>query len=308
MKKIKGLVLFSGGLDSLLTAKLLLKQKIEIKLITFKSYFFNGDLALKSAKQLSLKPEIIDISEDHLRIVKKPKFGYGAVINPCIDCHLLMLKKAKEKMEKEGFNFIATGEVLGERPMSQNIKALKLIEKESSLSNFLIRPLSAKLLPPTLLEKKGLIKRELLEAIKGRSRKRQLILAKEFKFSFIPSPAGGCLLTDLNFGKRLKELKDVFPDFKGDDIELLKLGRHFWEDKVKIVVGRNKEENFLIEKLTKKGDILVKIKNYPSPTTLIRSYNKKIEKEVIDKAKFLTVYYSNKAKNKKDIEFLLLKK
>ncbi|MEM3640568.1 MAG: hypothetical protein QXH37_01405 [Candidatus Bathyarchaeia archaeon] len=236
---------------------------------------------------------------------------------------LKSLAKPKGALVEE--NIETVGEEVGEKPIdvwnfvgTDSSSLMNLFHKAKEAFNGLGRSIRQrqsltkdewsilKVLENTF--KKGLIKRELLEAIKGRSRKRQLILAKEFKFSFIPSPAGGCLLTDLNFGKRLKELKDVFPDFKGDDIELLKLGRHFWEDKVKIVVGRNKEENFLIEKLTKKGDILVKIKNYPSPTTLIRSYNKKIEKEVIDKAKFLTVYYSNKAKNKKDIEFLLLKK
>jgi tRNA U34 2-thiouridine synthase MnmA/TrmU len=307
MKRTKGLLLFSGGLDSLLAAKILLKQNIDLKLITFESYFFKSDLAKKSAKQLSLELEVIDISKEHLEIVKKPKFGYGQGANPCIDCHLLMLKKAKEKMINEGFDFIATGEVLDERPKSQNFKALKLIENSAELTGLILRPLSAKLLPETIAEKKGLVKRELLEAIKGRLRKRQLELARKFNLKDFPMPAGGCILTDLNFSKRIKKLLSINSNFDSNDVELLKIGRHFWEKDGQIIVGRDEKENIKLESLKKENDILIKMKNYPGPTTLIRIHNQKTYQSnlelIINKAKQLTQFYSPKARNKNDIFF-----
>jgi tRNA U34 2-thiouridine synthase MnmA/TrmU len=309
MRKLKAILLFSGGLDSMLAAKILLEQGIKVLPVFFKSYFFGPTIAKKSAKVLGLRLRIISFSREHLKIVKRPKFGYGASMNPCLDCHILMLKKAKEMMKKEKFDFVATGEVLGERPMSQNRRALDLVEKESSLKNYLLRPLSAKLLEPTALEKEGLIKRESLFDIRGRSRKRQIELAKKFGLKWYPSPAGGCLLTDFEFGKKLKELLEKYPKFGGNDVEILKLGRHFWFGKVKIVVGRNENENLKIKKLAKKGDVLIEMKNYPGPTTLIRNYGEgKIEKNVLEKAKSLTKFYSTKARNKKDVKFEIAKK
>ena len=207
-------------------------------------------------------------------------------------------------MLKGKFDLVATGEVLGERPMSQNPKSLKLIEKKSGLRGYLLRPLSAKLLEPTIPEKKGLIEREKLLDISGRSRKRQLKLAKKFKIKSYPSPAGGCLLTDLEFSKKLKDLFEKYPRCQGNDIELLKLGRHFWQDKVKIIVGRNEEENKKIRKLAKRSDVLIEMENYPGPLTLVRSYSKrKVPSRVLEKAKFLTKYYSTKSRQKKNVKF-----
>jgi tRNA U34 2-thiouridine synthase MnmA/TrmU len=306
MKKVKALVLFSGGLDSMLSAKILMEQGIKVIPVYFKSYFFGPEIAKKSAEILGLKLKVIDISKEHLKIVRKPKFGYGQSMNPCIDCHLLMLKKAKEIMKKEKFDFVATGEVLGERPMSQNKKALELIEKLSSLKGYLLRPLSAKLLEPTIPEKKRLVDREKLFDIKGRSRKRQIELTKKFGIKWYPSPAGGCILTDLEFGKRLKELFEKKKKIDENDIELLKLGRHFWFDDIKIIVGRNHEENLKIKKLARKGDILIEMKNYTGPTTLIRG--KGIKNEILEKAKELTKFYSTKARDKEDVKFVIIKK
>jgi tRNA U34 2-thiouridine synthase MnmA/TrmU len=324
MKKVRALVLFSGGLDSVLAAKILMEQGIEVFPVFFKSYFFGPEIAQKSAKENGLKLKVIDFSKEHLKIVKKPNFGYGSSMNPCLDCHILMLKKAKELMKKNSHgririsrgqrlseryshaDFVATGEVLGERPMTQNKKALELVEKESSLSGYLLRPLSAKLLKETIPEKKGLIDREKLLDIQGRSRRRQIELAKEFKIKFYPTPAGGCLLTDPEFGKRLKELLKNYSKFTDNDVELLKLGRHFWEGRAKIVVGRNHQENLKIEKLAQKKDILIEMKNYPGPTTLIRSYGGKFSKEILEKAKNLTKFYSKKARDKKDVEFKII--
>jgi tRNA U34 2-thiouridine synthase MnmA/TrmU len=303
----KALLLFSGGLDSILASKVLLDQGIKVTPVYFKSYFFGPEIAKKSAKEIGLKLKVIDISKEHLKIVRKPKFGYGKSMNPCLDCHLLMLKKAKEIMKKEKYDFVATGEVLGERPMSQNIQALKILEEKSSLKGYLLRPLSAKLLEPTIPEKKGLVDRERLLKIQGRSRKEQIELAKKYKINNYPQPAGGCLLADLEFGKKLKELFNIAKKIDKKDIELLKLGRHFFEKNHKIVVGRNEKENKEIKKLVKKGDILIEMKNYPGPLTLIRNYQGKIKEEIIEKAKNLTQYYSVKSRDKKDVLFKVKK-
>jgi len=295
--RVRALVLFSGGLDSILAVKILQEQGIEMTGISFVSYFFNAGLAKKAAKQLKIKLKIIDFSEEHLAMVKTPKYGYGKAINPCLDCHILMLKKAKEIAGMGKFDLVATGEVLGERPMSQNKQALESVEKESSLKGYLLRPLSAKLLKPTILEKKELIDRSKLLNISGRSRKRQIALAKKWGIKEYPTPAGGCLLTDLQFGERLKELLSHWPDCQGNDALLLKLGRHFWVNDNKIIVGRNKEENEEIKKLAQKGDILIEPKDFPGPTILIRTKTKILEESLI-KAKDLLIKYSPKLKKR----------
>ena len=310
IKKIKKeprcLILFSGGLDSMLAAKILIKQGIKTTGLTFKSYFFDEKQAEDSARQVGLKLKIVDFSRDHLKIVQKPKFGYGKSMNPCIDCHLLMFKKAKEIMKKESYDFIASGEVLNERPMSQNIRALKLIEKRAGLEGLILRPLSALILPPTLPEKLRWVKREDLYGIHGRSRKIQLRLARKFKIRKFPTPAGGCILTDLEFGKRLKELFKRSKKILRNDIELLRIGRHFWfNSRIKVVIGRNEKENEKLEKLALKGDLLISMENYPGPTVLIRNYeNTRIPEEIVAKAKELILRYSPKARDKLDVKFL----
>ena len=293
--KTNALVLLSGGLDSILVIKLLQEQDIEVTGISFVSYFFNADLAKKAAKQLKVELKIIDFSDEHLAMVKDPRYGYGKAINPCIDCHLLMSRKAKEVMKKEKFDFVATGEVLGERPMSQNKQALELIERESGLEGYLLRPLSAQLLEPTIPEKQGLVDRDKLLDISGRSRKKQMALAKKYKIKEYPTPAGGCLLTDLHFGQKFKELLKHWPDAQGNDVQLLKLGRHFWLEDNLIIVGRNQEENRQIKKSSQKGDILIEPKEFPGPTILIRS-KKKISKESLIKAKELMIRYSKRSR------------
>lgn len=304
MKKIKALVLFSGGLDSLIAADLLKKQNIEITALIFKSYFFNGERAVKTARKNNISIKLVDLSKKHLAMVKQPHYGYGKAANPCIDCHLMMLQEAKKIMDKEKYNFIATGEVLGQRPMSQNLRALNLIAEKSKLNGWLLRPLSAKNLKISEVEKNNLIKRENLLAIKGRSRKKQLKIAKDNKLIGYDTPAGGCLLTEKNFGIKLKKLFEINPECNGNDVKILKYGRQLWEKETKIVVGRNQEENKQLEKLARHGDILIEIKNYTGPITLIRSYNQRpISQKVINKAQELTQFYSVKARDKKDVRF-----
>ena len=307
MKKVKALVLLSGGLDSILAVKVLTEQGIEVTGVAFESYFFNAGAAKKAAEKLGIELKIVDFSEDHLRMLKSPKYGYGKTANPCIDCHILMLKMAKKIMEKESFDFVATGEVLGERPMSQNKEALVLIKKESSLSGYLLRPLSAKLLEKTIPEKKGLVNRDKLLDISGRSRKRQISLAEKWNIKEYPTPAGGCLLTDLEFSKKVKDLFKICPRCRESDIHLLRYGRHFWKGEVKVIVGRDEEENKQIKKLKKKRDVLIEMKNYPGPLTLVRSYGGlKVGLEVLEFAKKITKYYSTKARSKKDVKFRII--
>jgi len=282
MKKYKCLALMSGGLDSILSAKILKEEGIEVTPICFNSFFFSSVLAEKAAKQIGLKLRVVDFSKDHLKMLKNPKHGYGSAVNPCIDCHLLMIKTAGKIMKKEGYDFIATGEVLGQRPMSQNINSLNLIEKESGLKGLIVRPLSVKVLPATIPEQLGIIKRDHFYDISGRGRGRQIELAKKFKIKEYPSPAGGCILTDINYSKRLFELFKRVPKFTGNDAQVIKFGRVFWKDNLLIVVPRDAKECLEIANLRKRGDVVLEPHNFSGPTVLIRKYKKSSREEMID--------------------------
>jgi len=295
----KGLCLFSGGLDSVLGIRLLQRQDVDMVGLTFVSYFFSAETPMRMAQQLNIPLRVIDISLEHLTMVKQPHYGYGKNMNPCLDCHLMMLRRAKQVMIEDGFDFVATGEVLGERPFSQNLAALNLLEKQSGLAGYLLRPLSAKLLPPTILEQKGLINREKLLDISGRSRQKQIALASEWGIAEYPTPAGGCCLTDPGFSGRLKELLAHWPEASGDDIQLLKYGRVFWQDNVLLIVGRNQEENNQLEKLKLPNDTLISPKNFSGPTILIRNkINVSSDTEsVVSLAQGLIQKYSKKYSN-----------
>ncbi|MEJ5166199.1 MAG: hypothetical protein WHV67_04130 [Thermoanaerobaculia bacterium] len=274
--KVRALGLLSGGLDSSLSALLLLKQGIEVEGL----YFNNGFCIIEAQKKLGKKTlnpvedfvskykinlRYIDIRDEFLEILKNPKYGYGSAFNPCIDCRIMMLKKAKEIMEDENFDFIFTGEVLKQRPMTQMPRTLKLIEIKSGLEGLIVRPLSQKLLPETIPEKKGLIKRELLMDIEGRGRKKQIKLAKELGLSNYPSPAGGCcFLTDKNYKGRFLDLINYKKEIKPVEFFLIKIGRHFRLSKdVKLIIGRDEKENeILMEK--SKGFILL-VPSEPAP-------------------------------------------
>ncbi len=303
MKKARALVLLSGGLDSILTVKLLLEQKIKVETLVFKSCFFGSEHAQITAEKLGVNLKIVDFSRKHFEMVKNPRHGYGKNMNPCIDCHMLMLRVAKEIMTRKGFDFVATGEVLGERPMSQNKQSLKLIEKQSGLKGYLLRPLSAKLLEPTEAEKQGLINRSKLLSISGRSRKEQLAMAKKWKIDWFPTPSGGCLLTDSRFSEKLRDLIKNIAKPSMDDIDLLKVGRHFWDNGVKIIIGRNHQENLKLRELGKNNDVLLEMKEPAGPTALIRGYKKEISEKSIQKAKELIRAYAPKARDKKRISF-----
>jgi len=290
----KALLLFSGGLDSLLVAKILMEQKIKVVPVCFKSLFFDCSLAQKTIKNLGLKLKIVDISQKHLKIIKKPKRSVGKGMNPCIDCHLFMLKTAKEIMIKDGYDFLATGEVLNERPFSQNRNIFALAEKELNLEGLILRPLSAKLLPTTIPEKKGLVKRAKLFGISGKSRKPQIALAKKFKIKDFPNPAGGCILTDADYAKRLKDLFSKIPNCDGLDCLILRSGRIVWNDKIMLVIGREEKDNQQILKLKKPNDVVLEPDNFAGPTVLIRGFGKKINEKLIKVGVELLLAYSKK--------------
>ncbi len=308
MRKNKVLVLFSGGLDSMLVVKMLQEQKLNLVGLTFISYFFDAEQAERTAKQLKLKLKIVDIAEIHLASVEKPKHGYGKNMNPCLDCRILMLRRARKIMAEEGFDFVVTGEVLKERPMTQSKQSMKLVEKEAGLQGFLLRPLSAKLLQITVPEEKGWINRNKLKEIVGRSRKEQMKLAKKYKLKDYPSPAGGCLLTDPEFSLKLKKLLSFKSSLVKNDIELLKNGRQFFQEGVWLIVGRKEEENKKIKNLVRKGDFLIEMENYPGPVILGHNLAAKQKAFIaqIEKAKEMIIRYSAKARTKKDIKFKII--
>lgn len=253
---MKALALFSGGLDSSLAIKLILEQGVEVEAINF-SMPFNSciDKVRAVAEKLGISFRVYNISDEYLEIVKSPRYGYGKNLNPCVDCKILMYKRTSELMKELGASFVISGEVLGQRPMSQRKDTLNIIDRESKLKGLILRPLSAKLLPLTIPEEKGWVDRNRLLDIQGRSRKTQFSLAEEYSIHDYFSPSGGCLLTDPGFSQRMKDLM-MYNGLSLDDISLLKLGRHFRiNPKAKIVVGRNKEENDMLMNLVKPGDI-----------------------------------------------------
>ena len=302
MTKVKAIALFSGGLDSILAIKILQKQGIKIMAINFHSLFFSEKNATAFSEQLKIKLKRINLEEgrnfqEYIKIIKKPKYGYGSAINPCIDCKIFMFKKAKKILKKEKADFIVTGDVLNERPMSQTKHTLMLIEKESKLKGKILRPLSAKLLPETEAEKQGLVNRNKLLDIQGRQRKKQIALAKKYNLSY-PTPAGGCLLCEKAFASKLKDLFKYKKKIEPRDIQLLRLGRHFRYKKNKIIVGRDKKENKKLTSLAK--NLIFEVKDWPSPITLLEG---KATKKAIKIAAQLTVSHSD-ARDKKNVEVI----
>lgn len=305
---MKAIALLSGGLDSTLAAKLVLEQGIELEALNFLTVFCTctnrGETCLASQKAvdaLGIPLKVFNVSEEYLDVVKHPKHGYGSNMNPCIDCRIFMMKKAKAYLEETGASFIVTGEVLGERPMSQRRDAMRLIEKEAGLDGLVLRPLSAKLLSASIPEKEGWVDREKLLKIQGRSRKPQIQLADHFGIRDYPCPAGGCLLTDPGFAQRMRDLNRYHSDFLLNDVHLLKMGRHFrLSPHLKLVVGRNEEENQKIQTFSQEGDILFKVSRYPGPLSLLRG---EAEEDEVEKAAAITVRYS-KAKDLEKVEVI----
>ncbi|MCI0558867.1 MAG: tRNA (5-methylaminomethyl-2-thiouridylate)-methyltransferase [Nitrososphaera sp.] len=278
-EKPKAVALLSGGLDSSLAVRMMLEQGVEVEAVAIKTPFCDfdcgkgcGHRVKEVADELGIKLKTVYFGEEYLRMLKNPKHGYGSGMNPCIDCRGMMYKAAKDHMEKIGADFVVTGEVLFQRPMSQNDRALHIIENETGMSGKVLRPLSAKHLPATEAEKAGLINRERMGDIKGRSRKGQLAMARHFGVADPPNAAGGCLLTDPAFSKRVRDVMDNSDDIPSlNDMELLKVGRHFrLSPEAKFVVGRREEENEVIKALATTADIILEARDHVGPTCLLR--------------------------------------
>ena len=292
-KDIKAVGIISGGLDSMLACRVLMDQGIDVTAITFVTPFFGSAKGETAAASLGITHHVVDITGEHLKMVKAPKYGYGRNMNPCIDCHAMMFAKAGEVMEEISGHFLFSGEVLGQRPMSQNVKALRLVEKESGYDGLIVRPLSAKLLSETEAEKAGFVDRERLLDIQGRSRKRQMELAAGYGLNEFPTPGGGCLLTDPGFSIRLKELFVVSPQADATDVTRLKYGRHFrLPGGSKAIVGRHKDDNDELEKLFSPDDYSLQVEGITGPLVLLE---KGADEGDIKIAAALTLRYSRAA-------------
>jgi len=300
----KAIALLSGGLDSTLAVKLILDQGIEVEALNFVTPFCTCNRkgrceARHVADELGIPCKTISLTEGFFRVIREPRYGYGSGMNPCLDCRILMFSRARERMEEIGAAFVFTGEVLGQRPMSQHRQAMRIIDRESGLDGRLLRPLSARLLEPTIPEKEGLVDREKLLAIQGRSRKPQMALAEEYGIADYPCPAGGCLLTDPGFARRMRDLVRFRPDFDVNDVNLLKVGRHFrLSPGAKAVVGRNEEENRRLQILARQGDFLFEVKGCGSPITLLRG---EAGEEEIHLAAAITARYSDAQGNEVEV-------
>ncbi|MEW6025725.1 MAG: hypothetical protein AB1599_00315 [Planctomycetota bacterium] len=322
---VKALALLSGGLDSTLAIKVVQESALvplEIEALHFTTVFCRcdgkdsvcGSTAKSVAEKFHIPIRNINNTNLMLEAVRKPRYGYGSNVNPCIDCRINTVRSTREVMNRSGASFIITGEVLSQRPMSQHLNALKLIEKETGLQGLILRPLSARLLEPTVPENNKWVDRAKLLAISGRSRKEQMSLANIFEIKDYPCPAGGCLLTDPGFAVRMKDLLKYTPDFGLNDTLLLQVGRHFRiNDKLKLIVGRNEKENQTIANLCRpspfqssgyetadgrEGDVLMETADYVGPTALLRG---RFRDEDIKLAAGITARYADLPDGVKDV-------
>lgn len=304
--------LYSGGLDSLLACRVIMAQGIRVIAIKFVTPFFDHHLLAQEAvyaqevkEKYGIDVEVIDLSEGYLNLLHNPAHGFGKHFNPCIDCKILMLTRARELLAPTGASFLLTGEVLGQRPMSQRRDTLRVIERQSGCSDLLLRPLCAKRLPPTLAEREGLVDRDRLYGFTGRGRKPQIRLAEEFGITDYPNPAGGCMLTDPNLAARIEHFYNGLfsfgpTGFSASDVSLLLVGRQFrLEDGNWFVLGRNEKENEQLHQLQGPGDWLFFMPERPGPTGLLRCTGQRIvgserEEEVIRLLGGLVVRFGQK--------------
>ena len=271
---MKAIGLLSGGLDSTLAVKLMLEQGLEVIAVKFTSPFCQCDSggcchAAEAARKMGVPLKLFSKGDDYLDVIRHPRHGYGAAINACIDCRIFMLRKTRIYMDEIGAAFMFTGEVLGQRPMSQHRRALTMIEREAGVEGRLLRPLSAQYLPPTEAELKGWVNRERLLAFEGRSRKPQIRLAEQLGIVDYPCPAGGCLLTDRNFAAKLRDLFAHREQVVMHDIHLLKVGRHFRFGGRKFIAGRDAGENARLHQLKGPADTLFEVAAGVGPTVLL---------------------------------------
>jgi tRNA U34 2-thiouridine synthase MnmA/TrmU len=256
---VRALGLCSGGLDSTLAGLVLRDQGIDVEWVTFETPFFTAAKARKASEKTGVALTVKAIYPIYIKMLKNPPAGYGKQMNPCMDCHALMFKLAGEMMQEQNFDFLFSGEVLGQRPMSQNKSSLQYVEKHSGFKGYILRPLSAKNLPETIPEKEGLVDRERLLDFAGRGRKPQIALAKKYGLTDYPAPAGGCLLTDVGYSRRLKDLFAHQDECTEEELHLLKYGRHF----------RLNPDTKLIKYHNSQTDTVLDVKDHPSPIALV---------------------------------------
>ena len=262
----------SGGLDSQLAVRVLQDAGADVEAVCFSTPFFDCSAARKAATALGVKLHVVDFTDDEISLIGNPPHGFGGAMNPCIDCHALMIRRAGELMTKLGYDFVATGEVQGQRPMSQNRQSMGIVEKCSGLKGRLVRPMSAKLLEPTIPEQEGKLDREKLLDISGRGRERQIALAAALGIVDYPSPAGGCKLTEEGFCRKLKDLMDHEGLANRRLVELLTVGRRFrLPGGSSVILGRDREENAILRGEAGSGPLHVVVSNpaIPGPTALI---------------------------------------
>jgi len=285
----KAIVLLSGGLDSALAIRLMLNQGIAVLAVNFVGIFCTcgarqeggGNLAIDVAQSMNVPIRVLPMGMDFMRIVEHPRHGRGRGVNPCIDCRIFMLRRAAQLMDEESAAFVVTGEVLGQRPMSQHRQALDLVERESGIAGRILRPLCAQLLEPTQPERDGLVDRARLLAIRGRSRQEQLALAKELKVEVFGPPAGGCLLTDPAIARRVKDLFAHCPDYDMNDAEAATFGRHYrLHEELKVILGRSEQENDRLQRLAGARP-LAEIAGRPGPLALVRGVLREGDRERI---------------------------
>ncbi len=297
----KALGLLSGGLDSSLAVLCLKRQGVEVTAISFVTPFFSSSKAEKAAIHMDIPLIVEDISKIHLEMLKKPQYGYGKNMNPCIDCHAMMFRLAGEIMAVRGFDFLFSGEVLGQRPMSQNGDALRTVANYSGHPDRILRPMSAKLLQITPMEEQGLVDREQLLDIQGRSRRPQEALAKEWELTDYPSSGGGCLLTEIHFSDRLRDLFNHQPDCSVEDVELLKIGRQFrLSEQSKLTLGRHQKDNESIRKAANGTYIILHALGVSGPLGLISG--KPVEEDLRVAGAIAASY--GKGKDQAEVEIL----
>jgi len=312
MKQVAAIGLFSGGLDSITACRVIMAQSIRVVALKFITPFFDDGLLAREKEyraevreKFGIDVHVVDLSEGYIKLLREPRHGYGKHFNPCVDCKIFMLSRARELMADHDASFLFTGEVLGQRPMSQRRDTLRVIERESGCEGILLRPLCAKLLPVTQPEREGLVDRERLHSFSGRGRKQQIRLAEEFGITEYPNPAGGCVLTDPNLGARIErfyrgDLRIGSGGLRAGDIRLLLVGRQFklpgghW-----FVLGRDEAENERILSLAAKGDAVIQMIERPGPTGLLRQAagslaGAKAESETLAQAAGLIVRYGRK--------------
>jgi hypothetical protein len=271
----RAVVLLSGGLDSMLAVRVLQEQGIEVEGLNFQTIFTCcKDTAAQSAHELGVRLTVVGQEDDYIELVRKPRYGYGKGANPCVDCRIYMFERARQFAQQVGADFIASGEVLGQRPMSQKRRDLAIIAQESGLYDELLRPLSALLLAPTRAERLGLVDRNRLFGFVGRGRKPLIALARHYGFKTIPSPSTGCSLTERTFAGKVHDLVQLDPDSQRWDFELLNVGRHIRIDaQTKAVVGRRESENLIMQHMFDQPESRAAIRLIPhgfsGPTVLV---------------------------------------